>query len=166
MIQIVRVDERLIHGQVATKILKTIQMDTILVIDDETAADDLAKKTIQMAVVGANLSSGVKTVIKNTDEAIRQLNDPRAKGRRIAIVIRNLHSLQRLVNEVEDVDNINIGIYGNVTKTDVPRKVYAAGLSLNEEEKKILKEIAATDKKVYFRLIPDQQAQNIRDLLK
>lgn len=166
MIQIVRVDERLIHGQVATKVLKTIQMETILVIDDATAADDLAKKTIQMAVVGANLSNGVKTVIKNTDEAIRQLNDPRAKGRKIAIVIRDLHSLQRLVNEVEDVDNINIGVYGNATKTDTPRKTYAAGLSLNEEEKEILKKIAVTDKKVYFRLIPDQQAQNIRDLLK
>lgn len=166
MIEIVRVDERLVHGQVATKVLKCVKMDTILVIDDETYHDDLAVKAVKMAALGANLTGNVKTVVKDTDSAIRQLNDPRAKNIRIAIVIRDLNSLKRLVDEVEGVDNINIGVYGNQMPTSTARKNYALGLSLNEEEAEILKYVANQGKRVYFRLINDSPAEDILKLLK
>lgn len=47
-----RVDERLIHGQVALAWLKKYPIDMVIVIDDESAKDQLKTMLLKMAVSG------------------------------------------------------------------------------------------------------------------
>ena len=48
-----RVDERLIHGQMALAWLKKYNVDCVIVIDDASAADQLQTMLLQMAVSGS-----------------------------------------------------------------------------------------------------------------
>lgn len=50
MIQLIRSDERLIHGQCMTQIVRTYDIQEIIVIDDATAENKLLKRIFTMAV--------------------------------------------------------------------------------------------------------------------
>ena len=58
-IKIVRIDDRLIHGQIVQGWLKTVDVDKILIVSDEVASDEMQKILLSMAV-----PSSVKLVIK------------------------------------------------------------------------------------------------------
>lgn len=49
MIKITRVDERLVHGQVAFAWTNSLGADCILVVNDEAAADKLRATTLKLA---------------------------------------------------------------------------------------------------------------------
>lgn len=49
-IKLVRIDERLIHGQVAYSWSVEYQVDEIVVVDDELVHDDMQKMLLEMAV--------------------------------------------------------------------------------------------------------------------
>ena len=63
-----RVDDRLIHGQVAMTWTKQLAVQGIVVANDEAANDNTQKMALKMAVPG-----GIKSLIKPVDEAIRIL---------------------------------------------------------------------------------------------
>ena len=48
MIKWVRLDERMIHGQVATKWSRTLGVDRIVVADDTAAASDIMQKSLMI----------------------------------------------------------------------------------------------------------------------
>lgn len=49
MIKITRVDERLVHGQVAFAWTNSLGADCILVVNDEAAADKIRATTLKLA---------------------------------------------------------------------------------------------------------------------
>ena len=65
MIKIMRVDERLIHGQIAMVWSKEMSIDGIVVANDATASDETQQMALKMAV-----PSGIKVIIKTVDSAI------------------------------------------------------------------------------------------------
>ena len=85
MIALLRIDERLIHGQVATSWSKALDIDTIVCASDEAAQNPLKKKMLLIAA-----PPGKKTHVRSVDEVIGLLQDPRAErmrgGERVCIV--------------------------------------------------------------------------------
>mgnify|MGYP002869913974 CR=1 FL=1 len=82
MIDVLRLDERLIHGQVAVTWVKGSNFDTLLVVDDASAKDDFVKKTLYMAA-----PNNIKTFVMTTEEALNVLTDERSRARRISISV-------------------------------------------------------------------------------
>lgn len=80
-----RVDDRLIHGQVAMTWTKQLAVQGIVVANDEAANDNTQKMALKMAVPG-----GIKSLIKPVDEAIRILNNPKASKMRILVLTRTV----------------------------------------------------------------------------
>lgn len=72
MIKALRVDERLIHGQIAMVWSRELTLDGIVVANDATAQNETQQMALKMAV-----PSGIKVIIKSTDDAIKLLQDPR-----------------------------------------------------------------------------------------
>ena len=66
MIELVRIDHRLLHGQVAFSWTKTIGADCILVADDDATTNSLKMTTLRLAK-----PQGVKLVIKTVDDSIK-----------------------------------------------------------------------------------------------
>ena len=82
MIKWVRLDERMIHGQVATKWSRTLGVDRIVVADDTAAASDIMQKSLMMAAPAT-----CKTASVTVDKAVSLCNDPRAAGLKILLIV-------------------------------------------------------------------------------
>ena len=67
-INLVRIDDRLIHGQVMTKWSKGMGTNAIYVIDDVTAADDFMKDIY----ISTNSSANLKIEVYSVDEAVEE----------------------------------------------------------------------------------------------
>lgn len=89
-----RVDDRLIHGQVAMTWTKQLAVQGIVVANDEAANDNTQKMALKMAVPG-----GIKSLIKPVDEAIRILNNPKASRMRILVLTRTVKDEEELLTE-------------------------------------------------------------------
>lgn len=68
MITLLRVDHRLLHGQVAFSWTQYVGADCILIANDNVPEDELRKTTIKLAK-----PPSVKLVIKNINDAIESI---------------------------------------------------------------------------------------------
>lgn len=166
MIRMLRLDERLVHGQVATKMLVSLDIDTLVVVDDNTAASEIASKAIMMAVLGSGKGDKIKTSIKTTEVAVRLLNDPRCEPKKILIVCRYLDTLLAIVRGVPGIHELNVGNYGSIIEGSADRENIVSSLFLNEQEKEIFREILATDIDVYVQKTPDGPKATKEELIK
>ena len=81
MIKLLRLDERMIHGQVAIKWSRHLSVDRIVVANDGAASNPIIQKSLMMAA-----PSTCKVAIKSVDDAIKLLNDPRAEALKILLI--------------------------------------------------------------------------------
>ena len=64
----VRIDDRLIHGQIVASWVNVLRCNTIIVADDKAAGDDLQKMMLEMAC-----PPNIKLAIKTVDQAAELL---------------------------------------------------------------------------------------------
>lgn len=69
MIKLLRVDHRLLHGQVAMAWTQSLDSDCILIANDAVVNDNIRKTTMKLAK-----PNGVKLVMKNIEDSIAALN--------------------------------------------------------------------------------------------
>ena len=107
MIKLLRVDDRLIHGQVATTWTKTLQADSIIVANDEVIHNELQIIALKLAV-----PAGMKVAIRSVEDAIGLLQNPKAQPMKIFVVVNHPRDALRIAEAVpETVEGINIGNY-------------------------------------------------------
>ena len=107
-----RVDDRLIHGQVAMTWTKQLAVQGIVVANDEAANDNTQKMALKMAVPG-----GIKSLIKLVDEAIRILNNPKASKMRILVLTRTVKDALKVRQSVGEIGFLNVGNTGRFRET-------------------------------------------------
>ena len=141
MIKWVRLDERMIHGQVATKWSRTLGVDRIVVADDTAAASDIMQKSLMMAAPAT-----CKTAIVTVDKAVSLCNDPRAAGLKILLIVSTPENLLRVAKEVKDIPQINVGNYGRIAPKHgtEARKTYTKNLYAYEDEVGVLRQVMET----------------------
>lgn len=144
MVGIIRLDERLIHGQVATGWIKGGAFDTLLVIDDESAKDNFLCKTLYMAA-----PAEIRTFVMTTEEALNVLCDPRCKTRQIFAVVRTPKTLLDICSKAPDVQEIHISNFGRMVPSPTERTRYTGHFYLNEEEKAEMEKVMALGIPVY-----------------
>ena len=160
MIDFLRLDERLIHGQVAQAWAKVIKFDTLLVIDNTSAADDFLTKTLYMAA-----PSGCKTFVMGVDAALNVLCDPRCKERHIFVVIRKLDELLEVASKAPDIQEINVANYGKLVKSDKERKLYTQNLMLDNEELELLKKVMALGIPCAMQMTPTSEKKPLASII-
>ena len=162
MIKMVRLDERLIHGQVATKWSRLLDIDRILVANDEAADNEIIKKSLMMAA-----PADIKTMITKLHKAIGICNDPRAKNLKILLIVNTPEDLLEVVKHTEDINKVNIGNYGRIVekRNNTDRKSYDRNLYLYDDEVGILKEVLETGLKCEVQTIPDDSPKNLENVI-
>ena len=122
--KMLRLDERLIHGQVAFAWTNSLGADCIFVINDDVADNKLRMTSLKLAAPG-----GVKFVAKSVDDAIELLNGNKTDKYKLFLIVDNTADALRLVKEVKDVEHVNLASVIAVTEADVEniREMLAAG---------------------------------------
>ncbi|AHG22135.1 PTS mannose transporter subunit IIAB [Chania multitudinisentens RB-25] len=103
-IGLARIDDRLIHGQVATRWTKETNVSRIIVVSDEVAADHV-RKTLLTQVAPPGVTAHVVDVAK----AIRVWDNPKYGGERVMLLFTNPTDVWRLVEGGVAIKSVNIG---------------------------------------------------------
>lgn len=74
-ISLVRIDDRLIHGQVITAWVKVFPVTKILIIDNELAGNRLMSRIYRAAA-----PIGIEVLIKNEEDSINFIKEPPLKN--------------------------------------------------------------------------------------
>ena len=162
MIKLVRLDERMIHGQVAIKWSRHTGVDRIVVVSDEAAANPIIQKSLMMAAPAT-----CKTAIKSVDDAIAMLQDPRCNPLKILVIVSNPQDLLRVVTEVKEIPLVNIGNYGRIASKqgDEVRKTYRKNLYAYDSEVEVLKKVIDTGINCVYQTIPDESPESLKSAL-
>ena len=156
-----RVDDRLIHGQVAMTWTKQLAVQGIVVANDEAANDNTQKMALKMAVPG-----GIKSLIKPVDEAIRILNNPKASRMRILVLTRTVKDALKVRQSVGEIGFLNVGNTGRFDGIDVSQKlVLTPTIMLTKAEQQALKDLVALDPKTCMQQVPNDEQKLVKDVL-
>ena len=156
-----RVDDRLIHGQVAMTWTKQLRVQGIVVANDAAAGDNTQKMALKMAV-----PAGIKVLIKPVDEAIRVLNNPKASSMRILVLTRTVTDALKIRKQVGEHEFLNLGNAGRFDGDDVSEKqILSPTIMLTDEEVKSLRELVEMNPKTCMQQVPNDEQKMVKDVL-
>ncbi len=162
MITQVRVDDRLIHGQVAVVWTKELNAPLLVVANDEAANNNVMQMTLKMAV-----PNGMKLLIRSVEDAIELFNDPRGKNKRIFVIVNSVSDANKIAQNVMDIDAVNVANAGRFDKSDpASKKMVFPSVQLNPEEIEAAKELASLERvKSYNQVLPTNPQISLKDTI-
>ncbi len=158
MIKLFRIDERLIHGQVAIKWSRHTDVDHIVVANDGAASSEIMKKTLLMAA-----PAGVKTAIRTVKDAVTLLNDSRCDKFKILVLVNSPEDALKLVESISGIPYINVGNYGRVApeKPGMKRSRYGSNIYCDESEVAAFKKLLASGLRCIYQTTPENPAEDL-----
>ena len=103
-IKLARIDDRLIHGQVATVWSKEAGAGRIIVVDDEVATDDIRKTLLKQAA-----PPGIKVNTVNVEKAIKVYNNPKYANEDVFFLFTVPSAPLRMVKGGVPIKSVNVG---------------------------------------------------------
>ena len=133
MIKLLRVDHRLLHGQVAMAWTQSLDSDCILIANDAVVNDNIRKTTMKLAK-----PNGVKLVMKNIEDSIAALNAGVTDKYKLFIVVESIEDAYRLAKGYAGIRSINLG--GCKPKEDIVKTLYKT-IPVTARDEEMLKEL-------------------------
>ncbi|AJA49254.1 putative phosphotransferase enzyme IIB component M6 [Clostridium pasteurianum DSM 525 = ATCC 6013] len=162
MIAALRVDDRLIHGQVALGWSKELKIQGIVVANDAAAKDEMQKMTLKMAA-----PNSIKVLIKSVEDAIGVVNNPKAAKMRILLITRNIKDALKICESVEKIEYVNIGNVGRFDGIDVSEKTtLSPTVMLTKDEIDSLKKIIEIDPNTSLQAVPSDEKKPMKDIIR
>lgn len=152
MVELCRIDDRLLHGQVAVTWVGAVAPEAILIANDEAATNEMSKLALKMAK-----PAGVKLAIKTIDDAIALLNNPNAKKIKIFLITRTIQDTLKLVKSTDSIHRVNIG----GVKNKEGGKMIAAAVCLDDADLAALMELKTLVDSLELRMVPTESRTNI-----
>ena len=150
MITLLRVDHRLLHGQVAFSWTQYVGADCILIANDNVPGDELRKTTIKLAK-----PPSVKLVIKNINDAIESIKSGVTEKYHLFIVVESVNDAWRIASAVEGIKSINLG----GIKAKAGSKNISKAINLLPEEIEQLQQLVGKGVEVEIRQVPNDRKQ-------
>ncbi|EME8231230.1 MULTISPECIES: PTS system mannose/fructose/N-acetylgalactosamine-transporter subunit IIB [Enterococcus] len=162
MITQIRVDDRLIHGQVAVVWTKELNAPLLVVANDEAAKNEVMQMTLKMAV-----PNGMKLLIRSVDDAINIFNDPRGADKRIFVIVNSISDANKIAQNVENIETVNVANAGRFDKSDPStKKMIFPSVQLNPNELAAAKELAKLNRvNSYNQVLPSNPQLSLKDAL-
>ncbi|GMG95343.1 PTS system mannose/fructose/N-acetylgalactosamine-transporter subunit IIB [Tepidimicrobium xylanilyticum] len=150
----VRVDERLVHGQITIKWVAAKKVNKIVIVDDETASDLLMKKVLRMT-----LPKSIELNIYGLDEGANFLVTTDSEDSAI-VLVKNLWVAKELYERGVDIKEVNIGrLPSGIGKKKIHTNVF-----LSEEDIDIIGSFKNQGVSVFIQLVPDSTPINVHEL--
>lgn len=153
-----RLDERLMHGQVTTTWVGVLGVTHIILADDAVAEDTVHCQLLKMSV-----PQGIRLLIVPVEKAVNVLNDPRCKNMKILTICSNLDDILRIIEGVPEIKDVNLANYGFQANPDgVGKQMLTSNLQVDVRELEIVKKIMAkTGLDVYCCVLANQPRKPI-----
>ena len=100
-----RVDERMIHGQVAMVWTNVVGANRILVANDDVVKDDVKIEGLKLAK-----PAGIKLSICSIQRAIENLKNNKYGEDNVFLITRNIPDMANIINGGVDLKEFNVGL--------------------------------------------------------
>jgi fructoselysine and glucoselysine-specific PTS system IIB component len=156
MIKLVRVDHRLVHGQVAFSWTKYLDADCILIANDALTGDELKKSAMKLAT-----PTGVKLVMKSVGDSITALNSGVTDKYKLLVLLESIEDAYRITEKVKSVKSVNLGGMKNAPD----RKQISKAVHVSDSDVELLKKMRADGIEFEIRLVPNDAEQDPMKLI-
>lgn len=153
---LVRIDDRLIHGQVVTAWVKQYKITNILIVDDQLVKDVFMQKVLTMAA-----PPGIDVSVKSESDAIALLNSEAVAGENILLLVKVPIVLERLKEQGVPMNKIILGGMG----AKAGRKKFTKNVSANEDEVACLRRLLEGGAEIVYQLVPDEKPTSLDKLM-
>lgn len=153
----IRIDDRLIHGQVATRWSTGLGASRIMVANDEVAIDEMQKGILRMVA-----PPGIATSIISKETTAKNILAGKYAAQKVLMVLKNPMDAVALMDKGLEIKEINVG---NMAKRDNTTQIKKS-ISVTEEEYKAFKILMDRGVKLTARMVPDEPELLLNDFLK
>ena len=153
----VRIDTRLLHGQVATAWTKQIAPNRIIVVSDGVAHDELRKTMIEQAA-----PPGVPANVVPISKMVEVAKDPRFGATKAFLLFETPQDLLRCIEGGVDIKKANIGSMAH----SVGKVVVTNAIAMGEDDVKTLEELKAKGVEFEARKVPSDSSEDIDAMLR
>ena len=154
----VRIDDRLIHGQIVTAWAGTLGIKQIIAIDDTLAANPMLKSIMTMGV-----PAGYHPQIVTLAEAKKLLQKESSVNR--LVITRFCRNLMEIREEIRYAEHVNLG---NCSKQPDTVKNYPSGagryLCLNQADVDTLSALEEDGHNIICQLLPSEKLRKWKDI--
>ena len=152
----VRIDGRLIHGQVANLWTTKLNITRIMVVDDEVAKNDIEKSGLKLAT-----PPGVKLSVLPIEKAANNILAGKYDPQRLLIIAREPDRLLKLVELGVPIEEINVG---NMSQTNETRSI-TKSINVVDQDVEVFNKLQAKGVRLVAQMVPSDQAENFMALL-
>lgn len=156
-IKLIRIDFRLMHGQVVTSWLKQTAADTILIVDDKLASDTFLAQVFLMAK-----PQGVHVAIKSIEKATAILTKGKLKEQKILVLFKSVENAKKAFDLGFPMDKVQVAGLGNGTN----KVMISNELSLSESEADNLLEMQEKGVEISLQVTPKDPKIMLNDAIK
>jgi D-glucosaminate-specific PTS system IIB component len=156
-IKLVRVDFRLIHGQVITRWLKQTNANRIIVIDNKLSKDPFMSQVYVLAA-----PPGINVEMISVDEAATSWAKNELGNGSVLILFKTVSTALEASEKGIPLKRLQIGGLG----AGPGRKVVYNQITLNDDDAEKLQKISAAGSEIFFQTVPEETAASLKDILK
>ena len=154
-INVARIDDRLIHGQVITTWVKNYDIEQVLVINDKVAGDK-----VQQSVLTMSAPPGLKVLVFGVQQFIEILKKTPIK-KRTMLLFTNSIDVNALVEGGLSLEKVNVG----GMRMQVGRHQLSRAVSVTPEEEQAFKNLIAKNIPVEVQMVPKDPIVDLKSLL-
>lgn len=151
-----RVDERLIHGQVAMVWTNTVGASRIVVVNDAAVKDEMIIAGLKMAK-----PAGVKLSILSVKRAGEKFTAGEYKDDKVFLITKNIGDMADLVRAGVSIPAFNVG---NVAQREGSRPIKKS-VNLTEQDIAEIREMVDKGVEVTAQMLPNESGQSILNML-
>ena len=147
MISNVRIDDRLIHGQVVTMWIPHYKANSVVIVDNKVAKDDVRKSLLRMGC-----PTEVKLLIWDADTATTKLMNNTNNDLKILILCTNPLEIRQMIKKGLNIKDVTIGNMSFKPGSKSIRKT----VFVTEEERECFIEMEEMGVKFISQMIPSE----------
>lgn len=156
MIKLTRIDDRLVHGQVAFTWVPALGADCLLVANDKVAKDEFQKMTLNLAK-----PANAKLLIKTITDAATFLNDERSAKMKVLVLVNSIKDAAALAGAVAEIKSINLG---GIRGKDGSRLISKA-IAITNDDMPVIQEMIDKGIELEIRQVPTDSKQLVKDVI-
>ncbi|MEW6523045.1 MAG: PTS sugar transporter subunit IIB [Bacillota bacterium] len=153
---LVRVDDRLIHGQVVAVWMRALSANRIIIVDDKVAKDAFMQDILAMAA-----PPGVPVEAFTVADAVEVLKGEPAPGEKVIVLMKNPAAAVALRAAGVAITHLNVGGMG----AGPGRKSLYRNISASQEEINMLKLLSDQGVEVEFRIVAEEKGVSLANVL-
>lgn len=152
-----RVDDRMLHGVVATQWVPEYKATRAMVIDEAASKSDIVRSGLKMAC-----PAGVALSVLAPEKAIANIQSGKYNTQRVVVVFRYIASAYQVFKAGIQIPQLNLG---NVTQNKGETTSLDKTVCVSPEEKQMLKEMHDAGVKITCRFRVDDPEVDVGHLL-